>query len=120
MLRYYAWQTEFQWARYDVFAFGMFTDSCVMGELIIMHLRNAIKDHESGDIVKVAGIPFPTRYFADWQGCIAAMLALFLGLMVSHCPVLYCFQFHAEFYEGHGLWSETCSESPAKEQNQGG
>jgi len=114
VLRFYAWQTAYQWARFNVFSFRMFIYSCVMGELIITHLRNAIKDHKLGLVTRVWGpILIPNRYFENWQEIIAAGLALFLGLMMSHCPVLYCFAFHNENYEGHGLLSETCSEAPA-------
>jgi len=114
VLRYYAWQTAFQWSRFTVFGFRMFIYSCVMGELIITHLRNAIKDHKLGLVTKVWGpIIIPNRYFENWQEIIAAGLALFLGLMMSHCPVLYCFAFHNENYEGHGLLSETCPQAPA-------
>ncbi len=53
--------------------------------------------------MKMAGVPFPTRYFRDWQECVSALFALFLDLMMSHCPVLYCFAFHAKNYGGKGL-----------------
>jgi len=113
VLRYYAWQTQFQWSRFSVFSFRMFIYSCVMGELIINHIRNAIKDHKLGFVTKVGPILIPNRYFENWQEITSALLALFLGLMMSHCPVLYCFQFHNENYAGHGLLSETCPEAPA-------
>ena len=61
----------------------MFIYSCVKGELIVNHLRNEIKDHKLGLITKVGPNPIPTKYFDNWQEIMPALLASFLGLMMS-------------------------------------
>ncbi len=74
----------------------MFICSCVRGELIITHIRNTIAVHKTGG------------NFDNWQEIVATMLALLLGLMMSYCPVAYCFEFHAEENDGKGLLYEIC------------
>ncbi len=45
VLRFCARQTSQQWARFNVFAF-LLVYSRVIDELIVTHLKNAIKDHK--------------------------------------------------------------------------
>jgi hypothetical protein len=39
-----------------------------------------------------------------------SMMAVFLALMMYHCPVLFFSAFHCKSYEGHCWQSETCCE----------
>jgi len=112
-LRSFAWQTQYQTARYIVFGLRMFIYSTCISELLLRHTRITIKSCREGSTTKVGPIAIPTRYLEDWQEWISLALALFLILMLSHSPDFYCFPHHDEIYEGHGILSETCPEAQA-------
>jgi len=110
ILRSFAWQTQYQGARYVVFAFRLFIYSFALGELVLAHIRKSVKAFREGATTRLGCLVIPSRYLEDWQEAVSISLIIFLILMLSQSPDFYCFPYHSENFAGAGFLTEVCPE----------
>jgi len=91
--------------RASVFICRCFIYLCSLGQWLIFHIKNSIKDVRSADLVQVGPVKLPA-HFCVWQGAASMGLTLLLLLMLALEPILHC----ASSANADTLFTEHCAE----------
>jgi len=90
--------------RAAIFACRCFIYICSMGQWVIFHAKNSLRDFRNRALVRWGRCAIP-EYLCAWQGWSSLCLTMFLFLMLCMEPILHCFQHNDGF-----LFTEHCFE----------
>jgi len=90
--------------RASVFICRCFIYLCSLGQWLIFHIKNSIKDIRSNDVVQLGPVKLPA-HFCVWQGAASMGLTLLLLLMLALEPILHC----AAATDNDTLFTEHCA-----------